>query len=63
MMITGVEMRPVIVLPELESAMTMQAQAEREKQARVTYGESKIRVTQKFLDASKIYSVILLRML
>lgn len=63
MMITGVEMRPVIVLPELESAMTMQAQAEREKQARVTYGESKIHVTQKFLDASKIYSVILLRML
>lgn len=36
--------------------MSMQAQAEREKQARVTYGESEILVAQKFLDASKIYS-------
>ncbi len=55
-MVTGVEIRQVIITQELESAMSMQAQAEREKQARVTYGESEIQVAQKFLDASKIYS-------
>ena len=55
-MVTGVEIRQVIIPQELESAMSMQAQAEREKQARVTYGESEILVAQKFLDASKIYS-------
>ena len=54
--VTGVEIRQVIIPQELESAMSMQAQAEREKQARVTYGESEILVAQKFLDASKIYS-------
>ncbi|MDN5847563.1 MAG: hypothetical protein L0H53_14960, partial [Candidatus Nitrosocosmicus sp.] len=36
--------------------MSMQAQAQREKQARVTYGESEVLVVQKFLDASKVYS-------
>ncbi len=36
--------------------MSMQAQAEREKQARVTFGESEVLVSQKFLDASKVYS-------
>jgi regulator of protease activity HflC (stomatin/prohibitin superfamily) len=55
-MVTGVEIRQVIIPQELESAMSMQAQAEREKQARVTYGESEVQVAQKFLDASKIYS-------
>ena len=54
--VTGVEIRQVIIPQELESAMSMQAQAEREKQARVTYGESEVLVAQKFLDASKIYS-------
>jgi regulator of protease activity HflC (stomatin/prohibitin superfamily) len=55
-MVTGVEIRQVIIPQELEAAMSMQAQAEREKQARVTYGDSEILVAQKFLDASKIYS-------
>jgi regulator of protease activity HflC (stomatin/prohibitin superfamily) len=55
-LVTGVEIRQVIIPQELESAMSMQAQAEREKQARITYGESEIQVAQKFLDASKIYS-------
>lgn len=54
--VTGVEIRQVIIPQELESAMSMQAQAEREKQARVTYGESEVLVAQKFLDASKVYS-------
>lgn len=54
--VTGVEIRQVIIPQELEAAMSMQAQAEREKQARITYGESEIKVAQKFLDASKIYA-------
>ncbi len=54
--VTGVEIRQVIIPQELESAMSMQAQAQREKQARVTYGESELLVAQKFLDASKVYS-------
>jgi hypothetical protein len=53
-MVTGVEISQLIMPQELESAISMQAQAEREKQARVAYGESEIRVAQKFLDASKI---------
>ena len=55
-MVTGVEIRQVVIPQELESAMSMQAQAEREKQARVTFSESEVMVAQKFLDASKVYS-------
>ena len=46
----------VIIPQELEAAMSMQAQAEREKSARITYGESEIQVAQRFLDASKVYA-------
>ena len=56
MEVTGVEIRQVIIPQELESAMSMKAQAEREKSARITYGESEIQVAQRFLDASKIYA-------
>lgn len=54
--VTGVEIRQVIIPQELESAMSMQAQAEREKNARVTYGESEVLVAKKFEEASKVYS-------
>ncbi|HYL65565.1 MAG TPA: SPFH domain-containing protein [Nitrosopumilaceae archaeon] len=54
--VTGVEIRQVIIPQELESAMSMQAQAEREKSARVTYGESEVLVAQKFLEAAKVYA-------
>lgn len=55
-MVTGVEIRQIIIPQELESSMSMQAQAQREKQARVTCGESEVFVAQKFLDASRVYS-------
>ncbi len=45
-MVTGVEIRLVTIPKELESAMSMQAQAEREKQPRFTYGEYEIHVAQ-----------------
>jgi regulator of protease activity HflC (stomatin/prohibitin superfamily) len=54
--VTGVEVRQVIIPQELEKAMSMQAQAEREKSARVTYGESEILVAKKFEEASTVYS-------
>jgi regulator of protease activity HflC (stomatin/prohibitin superfamily) len=54
--VTGVEIRQVIIPQELEAAMSMQAQAEREKSARITYGESEIQVAQRFVDASKVYA-------
>ncbi len=34
----------------------MQVQAEREKSARVTYGESEVLVAKKFEEASQVYS-------
>jgi len=54
--VTGVEIRQVIIPQELESAMSMQAQAEREKNARVTYGESEVLVAKRFEEASRVYS-------
>lgn len=56
MEVTGVEIRQVIIPQELESAMSMQAQAEREKSARVIYGESEVLVAQKFSEAAKVYA-------
>jgi regulator of protease activity HflC (stomatin/prohibitin superfamily) len=53
--VTGVEIRQVIIPQELEAAMSMQAQAEREKSARVTYGESEVLVAKQFEEASKVY--------
>jgi len=54
--VTGVEVRQVIIPQELEAAMSMQAQAEREKNARITYGESEVAVAEKFQEASKVYA-------
>ena len=54
--VTGVEIRQVIIPQELEAAMSMQAQAEREKNARITYGESEVVVAEKFQEASKVYA-------
>lgn len=54
--VTGVEIRQVIIPQELESAMSMQAQAEREKSARVTYGESEVLVAKKFEEAARVYA-------
>jgi regulator of protease activity HflC (stomatin/prohibitin superfamily) len=53
--VTGVEIRQVIIPQELEAAMSMEAQAEREKNARVKYGESEVQVAEQFRQASKVY--------
>lgn len=54
--VTGVEIRQVIIPQELEAAMSKQAQAEREKNARVIYSESEILVAKKFDQASQVYT-------
>ena len=53
--VTGVEIRQVIIPQELEAAMSMEAQAEREKNARVKYGESEVQVAHQFQEASRVY--------
>ena len=54
--VAGVEIRQVIIPKELEAAMSKQAQAEREKNARVIYSESEILVAKKFDEASQVYT-------
>jgi regulator of protease activity HflC (stomatin/prohibitin superfamily) len=53
--VISVEVKDVLIPPGLENAMSMQAQAERERQARVILGDSERQVAEKFADASKSY--------
>lgn len=54
--VVSVELRDVKIPTGLQDAMSMQAQAERERQARVILGESEVQVAAKFQQASKSYS-------
>jgi regulator of protease activity HflC (stomatin/prohibitin superfamily) len=54
--VISVEVKDVLIPPSLENAMSMQAQAERERQARVILGDSERQVAEKFGEASKTYS-------
>ena len=53
--VQSVEIRDVIIPPDLEDAMSRQAQAERERQARVILGESEQQIATSFAEASKAY--------
>lgn len=53
--VQSVEIRDVIIPQDLEEAMSRQAQAERERQARVILGESEMQIAQSFSEASKAY--------
>ncbi len=53
--VQSVEIRDIIIPEELEDAMSRQAQAERERQARVILGESEKQIAQSFLEAGKTY--------
>ncbi|MHB8629874.1 MAG: slipin family protein [Aggregatilineales bacterium] len=53
--IISVEVKDVLIPPALEDAMSMQAQAERERQARVILGDSERQVAEKFGEAAKTY--------
>jgi len=54
--VISVEIRDVRIPPALEDAMSMQAQAERERQARVILGDSERQVAEKFGEAAKTYT-------
>jgi regulator of protease activity HflC (stomatin/prohibitin superfamily) len=54
--VTSVEIRDVAVPVALQDAMSRQAQAEREKQARVILGSAEAEIAGKFVEASKIYA-------
>jgi regulator of protease activity HflC (stomatin/prohibitin superfamily) len=52
----SVEIRDVMIPPALEDAMSRQAQAEREKQARVILGDAEVEIASKFAEAARTYS-------
>ena len=54
--VISVEIKDVLIPPNLEDAMSMQAQAERERQARVILGDSERQVAMKFVEAAQIYA-------
>lgn len=54
--VQSVEIRDVIIPQGLEDAMSRQAQAERERQARVILGESEKQIASSFAEASQSYA-------
>ena len=54
--VLSVEIRDVKIPENLQNAMSMQAQAERERQARVILGDSELQVAAKFNQASQSYA-------
>ncbi len=53
--VQSVEIRDVIIPQGLEDAMSRQAQAERERQARVILGESEMQIADSFASAAQAY--------
>lgn len=54
--VISVEVKDVLIPPALEDAMSMQAQADRERQARVILGDSERQVAESFGEAAKTYA-------
>lgn len=54
--VISVEIRDIGVPPALQDAMSRQAQAEREKLARVLLGQAEQEIAQKFVEAADIYA-------
>jgi regulator of protease activity HflC (stomatin/prohibitin superfamily) len=53
--VQSVEIRDVAIPQDLEDTMSRQAQAERERQARVILGQSEMQIAESFAEASKAY--------
>lgn len=53
--VISVEIRDVLIPSELQDAMSMQAQAEQERQARVILGDSEKQIAEKFSQAALSY--------
>jgi regulator of protease activity HflC (stomatin/prohibitin superfamily) len=54
--VNSVEIRDVTIPEALQDAMSRQAQAEREKQARVILGSAEAEIAGKFVEAAKTYA-------
>lgn len=54
--VQSVEIRDVVIPPDLEDTMSRQAQAERERQARVILGESEQQIAASFARAADVYA-------
>lgn len=53
--VSSVEMRDVVIPGALQDAMSREAQAAREKQARIILGEAEMEIAQSFREAAKAY--------
>jgi regulator of protease activity HflC (stomatin/prohibitin superfamily) len=53
--VQSVEMRDVVIPDALQDAMSREAQASREKQARIILAEAEVEIANKFMVASKSY--------
>jgi len=53
--IESVEIRDIVIPEALEDAMSRQAQAERERQARIILGQAEQQIAQSFLEAARTY--------
>jgi regulator of protease activity HflC (stomatin/prohibitin superfamily) len=54
--VQSVEMRDVVIPPELQEAMSREAQAEREKNARVILGHAEVLIAEQFRQAGAVYA-------
>jgi regulator of protease activity HflC (stomatin/prohibitin superfamily) len=54
--VQSVEIRDVQIPKELEDAMSRQAQAERERQARIILGTAETEISEKFAQAAEVYA-------
>jgi regulator of protease activity HflC (stomatin/prohibitin superfamily) len=53
--VESVEIRDIVIPEALENAMSRQAQAERERQARIILGQAEQQIAQSFLEAADVY--------
>ncbi len=54
--VNSVEIRDIKIPQGLQDAMSRQAQAERERQARIILGESEMQIADKFAKAAEVYA-------
>jgi regulator of protease activity HflC (stomatin/prohibitin superfamily) len=53
--VQSVEMRDIVIPNQLQEAMSREAQAEREKRARIILGEAEMEIARSFEQASRVY--------
>jgi regulator of protease activity HflC (stomatin/prohibitin superfamily) len=53
--VQSVEMRDIVIPTSLQDAMSREAQASREKSARIILGQAKVEIAQLFFEAAKSY--------